>query len=112
MGFALPYGLASPVFAAALGLLHPRRRPPEELEVSSLLLWESVRDEPPRGRFRPNPLFLLQLAALVALGLAVARPYWSEPAATVTSRRAVLVFDTSASMQAIEGRERRMLADV
>jgi len=107
MGFALPYGLASLVFAAALVLLHLRRRQQKEIEVSSLLLWESVRDEPPRGRFRPNPLFLLQLAALVALGLAVARPYWSEPAATVTSRRAVLVFDTSASMQAIEGRERR-----
>src|SRR6266478_3774858 len=107
MGFALPYGLVSLAFAAALVLLHLRRRQQKELEVSSLLLWETVRDEPPHGRFRANPLFLLQLAALVALGLAVARPYWSEPAASVTSGRAVLVFDTSASMQAIEGRERR-----
>src|SRR5947208_10385244 len=103
MGFAVPYGLATLAFAALLVLLHVRRRQQQELEVSSLLLWQAVRDEPPRGRFRPNPLFLLQLAALVALGLAAARPYWTEKAASVTTGRTVLVFDTSASMQTIEG---------
>src|SRR5258705_92283 len=68
MGFALPYGLASLLFAAALVLLHLRRRQQKELEVSSLLLWEAVRDEPPRGRFRANPLFLLQLADSLTTG--------------------------------------------
>jgi hypothetical protein len=107
MGFAVPYGLVSLAFVALLVLLHLRRRQQRELDVSSLLLWDAVHDEPPRGRFRPNPLFLLQLAAIVALAFAAARPYWSERAASVSTRRTVLVFDTSASMQTVEGRERR-----
>jgi hypothetical protein len=107
MGFLEPYGLASLGFVAALVLLHLRRRQQRELEVSSLLLWQSVREDPRRGRFQPNLLFVLQIALLGALGLAVARPYWEERAEAVTNARTVLVFDVSASMQALEGGERR-----
>jgi von Willebrand factor type A domain/Aerotolerance regulator N-terminal len=107
MGFLEPYGLASLGFLGILVLLHLRRRQQRELEVSSLLLWQSVRDEPRRGRFRPNLLFALQVALLGALGLAVARPYWEERAEAVTNARTVLVFDVSASMQTLEGGERR-----
>jgi hypothetical protein len=107
MGLLAPYGLASLAFLGVLVLLHLRRRQQRELEVSSLLLWQAVRDEPRRGRFRPSLLFALQVALLGALGLAVARPYWEERAATVTNARTVLVFDVSASMQALEGGERR-----
>jgi hypothetical protein len=107
MGFLAPYGLASLAFLGVLVLLHLRRRQQRELEVSSLLLWQAVRDEPRRGRFRPSLLFALQVALLGALGLAVARPYWEERAAAVTNARNVLVFDVSASMQAFEGGERR-----
>ena len=107
MGFSSPYGLFSLLVVGLLVLFHLRRRRQQELEVSSLLLWELVDDEPPRGRFRPNLLFLLQLALLGALGFAAARPYWVEPAASVTAARAVLVFDTSASMQMRERGERR-----
>ena len=107
MGFLEPYGLASLAFLGILVLLHLRRRQQHELEVSSLLLWQSVREEPRRGRFRPNLLFALQVALLGALGLAVARPYWEEQAEAVTNARTVLVFDVSASMQTLEGGERR-----
>ena len=51
MGFAVPYGLVSLAFVALLVLLHLRRRQQRELDVSSLLLWDAVHDEPPRGRF-------------------------------------------------------------
>ncbi len=107
MGFSSPIGLAALVFVGALVLLHLRRRRQREVEVSSLLLWEVVQDEPRRGRFRPNLLFALQVVLLGALGIAVARPYWSEQAAPVGGGRTVLVFDVSASMQTIEGGERR-----
>lgn len=107
MGFSSPYGLASLLFLVLLVLLHRRRRQQREVDVSSLLLWQAVRDEPPRGRLRPNLLLALQLALLGALGLSVARPYWVENAASVTGERAVLLFDTSASMQTLERGERR-----
>lgn len=107
MGFAAPYGLASLLFLVALALLHLRRRRQHEIGVSSLLLWQEVSDEPPRGRLRPNLLLLLQLLLLGALGLAVARPYWVERASVASGGRAVLVLDVSASMQALEGGERR-----
>lgn len=107
MGLLAPYGLAALAFLGVLVFLHLRRRQQRELEVSSLLLWQAVRDEPRRGRFRPSLLFALQVALLGALGLAVARPYWEERAAAVTNARTVLVFDVSASMQASEGGERR-----
>jgi hypothetical protein len=107
MGFSSPYGLASLVFVALLVLLHLRHRQRRDVEISSLLLWEAVRDEPQRGRFRPNLLFALQLALLAALATAVARPYWAEPASAVTSGRTVFVLDVSASMQAVEAGERR-----
>jgi von Willebrand factor type A domain/Aerotolerance regulator N-terminal len=107
MGFFSPYALASLSFVALLVLLHLRRRQQRELEVSSLILWQPVPNDSPRGRFRPNLLFLLQLALLGALALAAARPYWTEHAAAVVGGRAVLVFDTSASMQTLEEGERR-----
>jgi hypothetical protein len=107
MGFSSPYGLASLVFVALLVLLHLRHRQRRDVEIPSLLLWRTVRDEPRTGRFRPNLLFALQLALLAALATAVARPYWAERASSVASGRTVFVFDVSASMQAVEAGERR-----
>jgi hypothetical protein len=107
MGFSSPIGLAALLFVGLLVLLHLRRRRQREVEVSSLLLWEAVRDEPRRGRFRPNLLFALQVVLLGALGVAVARPYWSEQVAAVAGGRTILVFDVSASMRTVEGGERR-----
>ncbi len=107
MGFSAPYGLVLLLFLVLLMLLHRRRRQQRELDVSSLLLWQAVPDEPPRGRLRRDLLLALQLALLGALALSVARPYWIESATSATGGRAVLVFDTSASMQTIERGERR-----
>ncbi|MGH7822292.1 MAG: VWA domain-containing protein, partial [Candidatus Binatia bacterium] len=107
MGFLSPTGLISLVFLAALVALYLRERHQRQLEVSSLLLWQVVREETERSRFRPNLLFLLQAALLAVLAFALGRPYWTEQAAPVAIGRAVFVFDTSASMQAIEKGERR-----
>ncbi|MBI2964072.1 MAG: VWA domain-containing protein [Deltaproteobacteria bacterium] len=107
MGFSAPYGLVSLLFLVLLVLLHRRRRQQRDLDVSSLLLWQAVPDEPARDRVRPNLLLAVQLALLGALALSVARPYWVERAASVTGGRAVLLFDASASMQTLERGERR-----
>src|SRR5262249_61429932 len=76
-----------------------RRR---ERTVSSLLLWSAaLRDREASTffqRLHRDPLLLLQLLALLALALALARPV-----ATVMgqgARKVVVVLDTSASMKA------------
>jgi Ca-activated chloride channel family protein len=102
MSFLTP--LAFAVFALSLPLvllyfLKVRRR---ERRVSSLLLWQAiVRDREASTffqRLQRDPLLLLQILALLALTLALARPV-----ATVMgegARKVVVVLDTSASMKA------------
>ncbi len=102
MSFLAPFALA--LFALALPLvllyfLKVRRR---EQRVSSLLLWDpSLRDREASAffqRLQRDPLLILQLLALLALSLALARPV-----ATLMgdgARKVVVVLDTSASMKA------------
>jgi len=101
--FAL-FSLAAPLLA--LYFLKVRRR---ERTVSSLLLWErALRDRQASTvfqRLQRDPLLILQLLALLALTLAVARP-----TATVLghgARKVVVVLDTSASMKATDVRPSR-----
>jgi len=98
----------SPLAFAALGLALPlvllyflkvRRR---ERTVSSLLLWGAeLRDREASAffqRLQRDPLLILQILALVALCVALARPV-----VTVVgegARKVVVVLDTSASMKA------------
>jgi uncharacterized membrane protein len=102
MSFLSPLALA--IFALSLPLvllyfLKVRRR---ERRVSSLLLWEAVvRDREASTffqRLQRDPLLVLQILALLALALALARPI-----ATVMgegARKVVVVLDVSASMKA------------
>ncbi|MBI4561657.1 MAG: VWA domain-containing protein [Candidatus Rokubacteria bacterium] len=104
MSFLSP--LAFLLFSVSLPLvllyfLKVRRR---ELRVSSLLLWEaSLRDREASAffqRLQRDPLLLLQILALAALTLALARP-----AVTVLghgSQRVVVILDSSASMKAAD----------
>ncbi|MBI4607796.1 MAG: VWA domain-containing protein [Candidatus Rokubacteria bacterium] len=92
-----------------LYFLKVRRR---ELRVSSLLLWEVVlRDREASAffqRLQRDPLLILQLLALAALTVALARP-----AVTVLGsgeQRVVVVLDTSASMQATDVQPSRFAA--
>ena len=92
-------GLAVPLLL--LYFLKVRRRPQT---VSSLLLWDSsLRDREASAffqRLQRDPLMLLQILALLALTLALARP-----AVTVSgygAKRVVIVLDSSASMKATD----------
>ncbi len=73
-----------------------------EQRVSSTYLWRTlVRDtaaNAPWQKLKPNLLLLLQLLFLIALIVALARPFvWGDTAA---SSHLILVLDTSASMRA------------
>ncbi|HXG50245.1 MAG TPA: BatA domain-containing protein [candidate division Zixibacteria bacterium] len=81
------------------------RRKPQSFVFSSLLLFEEIdpRSRPrPWGRLRLPPIFFLQLLLLVLLILAL-----GEPVSTARPSKVALVFDNSASMQALEGSRTR-----
>jgi uncharacterized membrane protein len=102
MSFLAPFALAFFALSVPLVLLYFLKVRRRERMVSSLLLWHtSVRDREASTffqRLHRDPLLLLQLLALLALALALARPV-----ATVMgqgARKIVVVLDTSASMKA------------
>jgi len=107
-------GLEAPVGLAALAAIAPlvwlylrlRRRPPQL--VSSLVLWRSIPEAKlVKRRPRPPLLFLIQVLLIVALGLALARPFSLLPAPASLPPDAVIVLDVSASMQALEAGKTR-----
>ncbi len=91
--------LAVPIIL--LYMLRLRRR---EVFVSSTLLWQKLlRDREanaPWQKLRRNLLLFLQLLILLALVLALARPFIPIP--TVVSGSVVILLDASASMQAAD----------
>jgi uncharacterized membrane protein len=102
MSFLSPLAFALLGLALPLVLLHFLKVRRRERRVSSLLLWDpSLRDREASAffqRLQRDPLLILQLLALVALSLALARP-----AVTVMgdgARKVVVVLDASASMKA------------
>ena len=102
MSFLAPFALAFFALSVPLVLLYFLKVRRRERTVSSLLLWHaSLRDREASTffqRLHRDPLLILQLLALLALALALARPV-----ATVMgqgARKVVIVLDTSASMSA------------
>src|SRR5881296_17061 len=102
MSFLAPFALTLFALSVPLVLLYFLKVRRRERTVSSLLLWHtSLRDREASTffqRLHRDPLLLLQLLALLALALALARPV-----ATVMgqgARKVVVVLDTSASMKA------------
>jgi uncharacterized membrane protein len=102
MSFLSPLALATFALALPLVLLYFLKVRRREQTVPSLLLWEpALRDREASAffqRLQRDPLLILQILALLALALALARP-----AATIMgqgARKVVIVLDTSASMKA------------
>jgi uncharacterized membrane protein len=102
MNFLTPLAFGALALALPLVLLYFLKVRRREQTVSSLLLWEPLlRDREASAffqRLQRDPLLILQILALVALTLALARP-----AMTVTgqgARKVVVVLDASASMKA------------
>ena len=102
MSFLTPIAFAAFALSLPLVLLYFLKVRRRERRISSLLLWQAaVRDREASTffqRLQRDPLLILQILALLALTLALARPV-----ATVMgegARKVVVVLDTSASMKA------------
>jgi len=104
MSFLSPLALLLGTLALPLLLLYFLKVRRQQRTVSSLLLWDpALRDREASAffqRLQRDPLLILQLLALIALTVALARP-----AMTVMghgAKRVALVLDTSASMKATD----------
>src|SRR5215471_1597554 len=104
MSFLTPLALVTFALSLPLVLLYFLKVRRRERRVSSLLLWESSRRDREASAFfqrlQRDPLLVLQILALLALTLALARP-----AVTVSgygAKKVVVVLDASASMKATD----------
>jgi Ca-activated chloride channel family protein len=102
MTFLSPLALLVAALGVPLVLLYFLKVRRRDQRVSSLMLWEpALRDREASAffqRLQRDPLLILQLLALLALALALARP-----AVTIMgqgARKVVVVLDTAASMKA------------
>lgn len=112
MGFAFPAALALLSLSIPILLLYLLRLRREERVVSSVYLWQQARRDleanAPWQRLRRNLLLFLQLAALVALVLALAGPYLQSLRLQGTDLIAIV--DASASMAATDLSPNRLVA--
>ena len=108
MGILNPAALPLLAVLGILILIYLRERWRNRIEVPSLLLWQVVKEDKARvRRFTPSLLFLLQLLLLALLIGGVLHPFQSQTVTETRGNRHILVIDTSASMQAREGRTPR-----
>jgi Ca-activated chloride channel family protein len=95
--------------AAFLVLFYFLRGIKRENRVSSLLFWDNLYKEKNtfsfRLKFRPEPLFFLQILILLLLVTALLQPVIFK--AGLLNDRVILVIDQSASMQALDQRKER-----
>ncbi len=108
MGILNPAALPFLSLLGILVLIYLRERWRQRIEVPSFLLWDAVpEDKTHIRRFLPDLLFFAQALLLLLLIGGLLRPYRSETVTETHGNRHILVVDTSASMQAREGRTRR-----
>ncbi|MBN1314059.1 MAG: VWA domain-containing protein [Anaerolineales bacterium] len=104
MSFLAPSFLALLALAIPILLLWMLKLRRREVTVSSTMLWNRlIRDREanaPWQKIRRNLLLFLQLIILLALAVALARPYLSVPSAA--GKTIVLLLDASASMNAVD----------
>ena len=110
MQLLAPLGLIALIGIPLVIIFHMRHTTPMEKPVPTLRFWEQVAPVPTDdARFRRPPislLLLLQLLAVGALGLALARPAVADAWAGLTQRteprHLVILLDGSTSMAAID----------
>ncbi|MBM4258320.1 MAG: VWA domain-containing protein [Deltaproteobacteria bacterium] len=108
MGILNPAALPLLAVLGILVLIYLRERWRTRIEVPSMLFWSLVKEDKARvRRFTPSLLFLLQALLLALLIGGVLHPFRSQIVTETRGNRHILVIDTSASMQAREGRTQR-----
>ena len=110
MGLLAPIALVAIPLLGAIIILYLLRMRRPSAPIASLELWdESVRDREANAlwqRLQMSLLLVLQLIVLLALILALARPWVADK--TSSARNLVLVVDNSASMGSADGGHRRI----
>ena len=105
MSFLTPLALAFAALSIPILIFYMLKLRREERVVSSTYLWQQVLQDreanAPWQKLRRNLLLLLQLLLLALLVFALARPYTQIEQAF--QGNAILLLDTSASMQATDG---------
>ena len=105
MALLAPLALLLGLLAVPIIILYMLKLRRREVEVSSTLLWQLLlRDREanaPWQKLRRNLLLFVQLLLLLALVLALARPFFKVP--TIATGTLVVLLDGSASMQAADG---------
>ncbi len=104
MSFLAPIAFAGLALGIPILLLYMLRLRRRELLISSTYLWQQVVKDTeantPWQRLRRNLLLFLQLLILLAMVLALARPFITVP--TVSAGKIALLLDASASMAATD----------
>ena len=78
------------------------------VHVSSLIPWGILKEDTVRSKvFKIDLLFVLQTLLIMLLVFFLARPYLNSSIINISGKNVVLVVDSSASMQAVEGDETR-----
>ncbi|MCR4289799.1 MAG: VWA domain-containing protein [Candidatus Scalindua sp.] len=78
------------------------------VHVSSLIPWGVLNEDTVRSKvFKIDLLFLLQILLILLLVFFLAKPYIKSSIINISGKNIVLVVDSSASMQTVEGNETR-----
>jgi len=78
------------------------------VHVSSLIPWGILKEDTVRSKvFKIDLLFVLQTLLIMLLVFFLARPYLKSSIINISGKNVVLVVDSSASMQTVEGNETR-----
>src|SRR5947207_881712 len=103
VGILNPTGALALLAVGVLVVLYLFDRRRRVVPVATLFLWRQIPARAlQRRRFRPDLLFLAQLALLLALIAGYLRPFFEHAAPTGERVRLLVVLDPSASMQARE----------
>ncbi len=78
------------------------------VHVPSLIPWDILKEDTVRSRvFKIDMLFVLQILLILLLVFFLAKPYIKSSIINISGKNVVLVIDSSASMQTVEGTESR-----
>ena len=78
------------------------------VHVSSLIPWDILKEDTVRSKvFKVDMLFVLQTLLILLLVFFLAKPYLKSSIINISGKNIVLVVDSSASMQTVEGDEAR-----
>ena len=98
-------------YLASIGLVvffYVFNRKKNIVHVSSLIPWNILKEDTVRSRvFKIDLLFVLQILLILLLVFFLAKPYLKSSIINISGKNVVLVVDSSASMQTIEGNETR-----